>query len=97
MNYSTAQLVLILSTDVKGFFINNFFPFLALLSSIVFLWGVVMAMTTKHTNELDNGKKIMIYGIVGVMLFTILWGIFFFALVPDFVPSNPSILQNKTD
>lgn len=93
--FEPAQLFVSLTTSVKIFFTNKFFPFLALLSVIVFLWGVVTAITAHTEGQYKEGKQFMMYGIIGFMIFTVLWGLFYFSLAPDIVPANPTILQKR--
>ena len=91
----STQLFTTLTTGIKGFLANRFFPFLALLSVIVFLWGVVTAITASESDQSTEGKKLMIYGLVGFIMFTILWGLFYFSISPEIVPTNPALLQNQ--
>ena len=86
-----------LTTSVKNFFTNAFFPFLVLLSVIVFLWGVVTAITAHTEDQQGEGKRLMRYGLISFMIFTVLWGMFYFSLAPDIVPTNPALLQNQHD
>ena len=95
MPYATAQLAGILPTNVESFFINSFFPFLALLSGIFFLWGVVTAITAFEDDQYEEGKRLMTYGLVGIIIFSILWGIFYFSLAPSYVPTDPALLNNR--
>lgn len=90
-----AQLFVSLTTSVKGFFTNIFFPFLVLLSTILFLWGVVTAITAQATDQYNEGKKLITFGIIGVLVFTVLWGLFYFSLIPEIVPTDPAILQDQ--
>ena len=90
-----AQIFTSLTTSAKVFFTNILFPFLALLSVIVFLWGVVTAITANASDQYSEGKKIMLYGIIGFFTFTVLWGLFYFSLIPEIVPTDPAILQKQ--
>ena len=87
------QLFVSLTTNVKIFFTNAFFPFLTLLSVILFLWGVVTAITSQANDQYEEGKRLMTYGLIGFLIFTVLWGLFYFSLIPEIAPTNPAILQ----
>ena len=89
------QLFTSLTTSIKGFFTNRMFPFLALLSVIVFLWGVVTAIAAEENDQYNEGKKLMIYGLVGFIIFAALWGLFYFSVTPKIVPTNPALLQDQ--
>lgn len=90
-----AQLFTSFTSSVKNFFTSTLFPFLALLSVILFLWGVVTAVTTQSDDQRTEGKRFMAYGLIGFMIFTILWGLFYFSIAPEIVPTNPAMLQKK--
>lgn len=90
-----AQLFVSFTASVTGFFASTLFPFLALLSVIVFLWGVATSITTKTDDQRTEGKRFMAYGLIGFMIFTVLWGLFYFSLAPEIVPTNPALLQKK--
>ncbi|OGZ47321.1 MAG: hypothetical protein A3J54_03450 [Candidatus Ryanbacteria bacterium RIFCSPHIGHO2_02_FULL_45_13b] len=94
-NQIPAQLFTSFTSGIKNFFTDTLFPFLALLSVILFLWGVVTAVTTQADDQRDEGKRLMTYGLIGFAIFTILWGLFYFSLAPEIVPTNPALLQKK--
>ena len=95
MSFLPAQLFISLTTSVKTFFTNTLFPFLALLSVIFFLWGIITAITAQADDQYNEGKRFILYGLIGFMIFTVLWGLFYFSLAPEIVPTDPALLQKN--
>lgn len=95
MSPSFAQLFTSFTSGLKNFFAETLFPFLALVSVIFFLWGVVTAITTGSDDQRNEGKRLMTYGLIGFVIFVALWGLFYFSIAPEIVPTNPALLQKK--
>lgn len=94
MSLPPAQLFISFTAGVKNFFTYGLFPFFAILSLIFFLWGVGTAIVAHASDQYEEGKRLMKYGFLGVIIFGILWGLFYFSLAPDIVPANfPSSSQ----
>ena len=95
MPFLPAQLFVSFTTGIKSFFTDTLFPFLALLSVILFLWGVVTSVTAQADDQHTEGKRFMAYGLIGFVIFVTLWGLFYFSIAPEIVPTNPAILQKN--
>ncbi len=96
-NLTSSQLFTSVIYGVKGFFTNTLFPFFALLSVILFLWGVVTAITAQTDDQQMESKRFMILGIIGFIIFVVLWGLFYFSLAPEIVPIDLPLLQKNGD
>jgi len=56
--------------------VNAIVPVLVGLGVVLFLWGVLKTMTsTEDAKGKQEGKKVMIYGIISLFIIISLWGI----------------------
>src|SRR5437868_3823105 len=63
-----------------GNIIGSLIPILIALAMVVFFWGLVRYIWgTKGVPSHDEGKKIMIAGLVGLFIMVAVWGIILFA------------------
>lgn len=70
-------------TRISGF-LNQIIPFLILIATILFLWGVVRYITAGGDEEkVKEGRNLMIYGIIALAVMIAVWG--FVNIVLDFV------------
>ena len=68
---------------IRGFF-NQFIPFLILIATVLFLWGVVRYITAGGDEEkIKEGRNLMIFGIIALAVMIGVWG--FVNIVLSFV------------
>lgn len=87
---ASAQTFLGSFNQIKGF-IANFVPFLILLATVLFLWGVVRYITAGGDEErLKEGRNLMIYGIIALAVMVGVWGFvnLFSTFIFNEAPSN---------
>ena len=80
MPHSLAQLFISTTTGIKGFFTNWLFPLLAALSIVLVLWGITTIITAETDDQHDEGKHLIIFGIIGFLAAALLWTLFYFTI-----------------
>lgn len=70
---TVSDIVNALTTQV----LNPLITFFFVLATVVFIWGVIQYVAGSHGDEtkLKAGKRLMIWGIVGMFLMASAWGI----------------------
>jgi hypothetical protein len=58
-----------------GTVITNLIPLLIAIALLVFIWGVVKFISAADDSARDDGKKKMIWGIVGLFVIISVWGL----------------------
>ena len=66
-----------LLTKITNEILNPIISFLLVLATVIFIWGVIQYVIGSRGDEkaLENGKRIMIWGIVGMTIMASAWGI----------------------
>lgn len=68
--------------------LNEIIPFLLLLGTVAFLWGMLKYITAGGDEQkTKDARNTMVYGVVGLALMVAVWG--FVYLLLDFVFDNP--------
>jgi len=64
-------------TKIKGEVLDPIIAILFVLATIIFLWGVIQYVIGSQGNEqkLILGKKVMLWGIIGLTIMASAWGI----------------------
>lgn len=71
-------------------FLNQIIPFLVLIATVIFLWGVVRYITAGGDEEkIKEGRNLIIYGIIGLAVMIGVWGFVNIVLTFIFTSSNP--------
>lgn len=71
-------------------FLNQIIPFLVLIATVIFLWGVVRYITAGGDEEkIKEGRNLIIYGIIGLAVMIGVWGFVNIVLTFVFSSSNP--------
>lgn len=65
------------ATDIGGFINNTLVPLIFAIAFLVFLWGVFNYFIWGGGDETkrEEGKKLMLYAIIGFLLMVSIWGI----------------------
>ena len=68
-------------------------PFLFAIAVVVFFWGMVKFMSTNDTAEREQGKQVMLWGVIGLAVMFCVWGlVYLFSStfgVRDLIPQLP--------
>jgi len=66
-----------LLTKITSEILNPIISFLLVLATVIFIWGVIQYVIGSRGDEkaLENGKRIMIWGIAGLTIMASAWGI----------------------
>ena len=66
-----------LLTKITNEILNPIISFLLVLATVIFLWGVIQYVIGSRGDEkaLENGKRIMVWGIIGMAIMASAWGI----------------------
>ncbi len=71
-------------------FLNQIIPFLVLLATVIFLWGVVRYITAGGNEEkTEQGRNLILYGVIGLAVMIGVWGFVNIVLTFIFSSSNP--------
>ena len=69
--------------------LNRIIPFLLLLGTVIFLWGIVKYITAGGDEQkTKDARNLMVYGVMGLAVMIAVWG--FVYLLLDFVFDNPN-------
>ena|SRR3989344_7247471 len=78
-------------------FLNQIIPFLVLIATVIFLWGVVRYITAGGDEEkIKEGRNLIIYGIIGLAVMIGVWGFVNIVLTFIFSSSNPIPIPGST-
>ena len=72
-----------------GSVLNRIIPFLLVLATAVFLWGVVRFLSAQgDEQQTTEARRYIVFGIVALAVMVAVWGLAF--LLVDFVFDNPN-------
>jgi fumarate reductase subunit D len=78
-------------------FLNQIIPFLILVATILFLWGVVKYITAAgDEDKVTEGRNLIIYGIIGLAVMIGVWGFVNIVLTFIFTTSDPIPIPGPT-
>jgi fumarate reductase subunit D len=84
-NFTVQGVLQTLSTSL-----NAIIPFLVLIATFVFLWGVVRYITAGgDEQQLEQARSFIVYGIIGLATIIAVWG--FVYVVIDFIFNTQTI------
>lgn len=88
---ASAQTIGELLKKIQTGILNPFIAFLFVLATAVFLWGVIQYVIGSQGDQkkLDQGKQVMVWGIIGMFIMASAWGIV--KLLCDFFKTCPNI------
>lgn len=95
MPHSSVQFAAVATNRAQQFLVDYFFPFLALISAIIFLWGVATVIMAMEDSQKAAGKRLMSFGAISVLIFILLWGVFYFSTSVEYVPTDPALLRTQ--
>ncbi|TSC79097.1 MAG: hypothetical protein G01um101429_604 [Parcubacteria group bacterium Gr01-1014_29] len=95
MPHSSVQFAAVATNRAQQFLVDYFFPFLALISAIVFLWGLITVIMALEDDQKHDGKRLMLFGAIGVLIFILLWSVFYFTTSVGYVPTDPALLRTR--
>lgn len=56
--------------------LNSIIPLLMIVATVVFLWGVIMYITSAGKEEkTEEGRRLIIYGLIGLFVMVAVWGL----------------------
>ena len=58
-----------------GFLINAVIPILISLGVVYFIWGVIRYIISADADKKEDGKRVAIQGLIGLLLILSVWGI----------------------
>lgn len=63
--------------NIQNQILNPLISLLFVLATVVFLWGVIQYVIGSQGQEktLEQGKKVMVWGIIGMFIMASAWGI----------------------
>jgi uncharacterized membrane protein YidH (DUF202 family) len=69
--------------------LNLIIPFLVLLASVLFIWGIVRYVTAGDNEQrLEEGKRLIMWGIIALAVMIMVWGFVFVLISAIFGTSN---------
>lgn len=69
--------------------LNRIIPFLLLLGTVTFLWGMLKYVTAGGDEQkTTDARNLMVYGVIGLTMMVAIWG--FVYLLLDFVFDDPN-------
>ena len=90
---SSHQTISSILDKIKTEILDPVIAILFVLATVVFMWGVIQYVIGSGGNEtmLARGKRVMLYGIVGMFIMSSAWGIirilcFFFVTCAEIFP-----------
>lgn len=70
--------------------LNRVIPFLVLVATVLFLWGVMRYLTAGgDENRLEEARRMIVYGIIGLAIIIAVWGLVY--VVIDFIFNTETI------
>ena len=79
-------------------FIGNITPVIAGLGLLAFLWGVTKYIGAMgDPKKIEEGKNVMVYGLVGLVVMFMVWGIVALGLSILFGSSDPQGIEPSYD
>lgn len=84
-------------------FLNQIIPFLILIATVLFIFGVLRYITAGGDEEkVKEGRNLMIYGVIGLAVMLAVWGFvnivldfIFGTATPNPIPNNSGVPQQR--